>query len=99
MAYRLCTDEDGSKRWENPYVNGKKHGTVVYYHKDGSTNTTEWIHDTGTVMHFYEDGSKMSETPYVDGKWHGTKIRYRQDGSKWWETVYENGKMISTKRF
>ncbi|MBT3469992.1 MAG: hypothetical protein HN467_11775 [Opitutae bacterium] len=92
--------EDGSKRSETPYVDGKMHGTALWYFKDGSTKTSaEWVHGTGTEIWYHEDGSKWVETPYVDGKQHGTAIQYNKDGSPQNEIVYENGEVISSKRY
>jgi len=35
----------------------------------------------------------------VNGKINGTQIGYREDGSKAMETLYENGNVISRKKF
>lgn len=54
---------------------------------------------TGTSIGYREDGSKYGEIPFVDGKEHGTVIWYRKDGSKKEGAVFENGKIISSKRY
>ena len=86
---------DGS-RTETPFVNGKMHGTQIWYFKDGSTKTSEFVHGTGTVISYYEDGSKKWETPYANGKMHGRRIEYNQDGSKKYESTLVNGKQHGT---
>ena len=80
-------------------VDGKRHGTEIWYLKDGSTKKEKWVHGTGTQIWYNEDGSKSYESPYVDGKQHGTAIYYKEDGSKHSEIVFENGEFISRKDF
>ena len=92
--------EDGSKKWETPYVDGKEHGTVIAYYEDGSKwQEIPWVDGKrhGTAIAYYEDGSKQRENPYVDGKEHGTKIYYKADGSKRLEIPYVNGKKHGTE--
>ena len=88
-------------RIKAPYVNGKQHGTKIWYNKDGSKESeisyvNGKIHH-GTEMVDYPDGSKRSETPYVDGKKHGTSIRYNRDGSKGAEIPYVDGERHGTQ--
>ena len=90
-------NKDGSKFEEGPIVDGKIHGMVTRYLKDGSTKTEKWVHGAGTKIEYYEDGKKHRETSYVDGKRDGTLISYRNDGSKWGETAYVGGKMHGTQ--
>ena len=92
---------DGSKSHETPHVDGKRHGASIWYFKDGSTKTSEWVHGTGTEIQYHSNGSKLSETPFANGKKHGVAIWYYEDGSKKKkiEIVYENGKEISRKNF
>ena len=86
-----------------PYVNGKKHGTEIWYDWDNGYKWIEWPYVNGikhgTEISYYADGSKLSEITYVVGERHGTSIMYRGDGSVEKETVWENGKKISEKFF
>ena len=41
--------EDGSKRSETPYVDGKMHGTAIQYNKDGSPQR-EIVYENGEVI-------------------------------------------------
>ena len=96
--------KNGQKRIEGTLKDGKGHGTVIEYREDGSklkeTPRVDGIKNWyGTEIIYYEDGSKKYVTPFVDGKRHGTAIRYREDGSKERETVWENGNIISNKKF
>ena len=92
-----CWDE--YKRKEIPYVNGKKHGTAVYYRDDGSKER-EYSYENGkrhgTAVWYWEDGSKEREYSYEKGKKHGTVIRYYPNGTREGVTSYVNGKKHGT---
>ena len=46
--------EDGSKTWETPYVDGKEHGTQIWYREDGSKEREA----------VFENGNKISEKDF-----------------------------------
>ena len=90
--------EDGSKRKEMRYVDGKPQGMEIQFREDGSKcMETPWVDGKriGMEITYYKDGSKFSETPYVDGNANGTGIKYRQDGSKESETIFAKHKWQS----
>ena len=90
---------DGLKRSETPYVDGKKHGTWIYYHVDGWKTEAPYENgkEHGTVIQYYSDGSKRCETPYVNGNRHGTQIWYWRHGPKKSETPWVDGKKHGTE--
>ena len=93
--------EDGSKRTETPYANGKKHGVSIGFHREGyKWSETPYVEGKihGTVISYRKDGSKQKETPYVKSKQHGTLITFRDDGSKNSEYPYLNGKLHGTAK-
>jgi antitoxin component YwqK of YwqJK toxin-antitoxin module len=92
-------NKDGSKWRETPYVDDKEHGTRIRYY-DGSKKETPYVDGKihGTEIEYREDGSKKEEIPYENGYKHGTQIFYLGRLGKR-ETVYENGKMISSKLY
>ena len=90
---------DGSKFEEIPYLDGKKHGTMIDYHANGSKwSETPWVKgkEHGRKIVYHKDGYKWSEIPYRNGKRHGTVILYREDGSKVYETPFVDGKPHGT---
>ena len=90
--------ENGSKKEETPYVNGKLHGTEIEYRSDGSKwGEFPWVDGIkhGTEIGYFKDGTKAAEIPYVNGKEHGTQIWYNEEGSIKAEIVYENGESTS----
>ena len=85
-----------------PYVNGIKHGTMIWYSRDGSKSfempyVDGKIH--GTEFRYHKNGNKKEEKPFLEGIRHGTAIEYNEDGSKSAEYVFENGKEISREKF
>ena len=79
--------DDGSKLQKAVYVDGKQHGMVINYNRDGSTWTEEYNY----------------RFP-VYGTRNGTKIELWNNGplkgiQKRLEMVWENGKMISEKKW
>ena len=86
--------EDGSKEFEFPYVDGKKHGTQISYYPDGSKRyEIPYVNGKrhGTEIWYNKDGSR-NEYPYWNGKLHGTAIGYYEDGTKAGEGNYVNDK-------
>jgi len=63
--------KDGSKERKNPYVDGKLHGTQIFYREDGSKRyETSYVNGLkhGTQIWCREDGSKRLERVYENGK-------------------------------
>ena len=75
---------DGTKWIEMPYVNGKRHGTKIWYEDDGriwsETPYVEGIRQ-GVAIKYYKDGTRKSEEPWANGIRVGSGIEYREDGS------------------
>ena len=63
--------KDGSKSWEIPYVNGKRHGTGIVYNEYGSKwGKIPFLNGKrhGTQIEYNRDGSKVREFVYENGK-------------------------------
>ena len=63
--------ENGSKRKEIGWVDGKRHGREIWYSKDGSKRFERtWVNGVphGTQIDYREDGSKSQEIVYENGK-------------------------------
>ena len=96
----------GLKQRETPWVNGKMHGKEIEYYRNGS-KVLETSYENGKkhgteIFYYGNSGSKQRETPWVNGKKHGTEITYWHSGNKRNkrnETIYENGKKVSSKNF
>jgi antitoxin component YwqK of YwqJK toxin-antitoxin module len=64
-------------RNETPYVRGERHGTMRWWHADGSRECEiPYVNGKahGTATCWYADGSREREISYVDGTW------WRADG-------------------
>ena len=95
---------DGSKVREITYKKGEKHGQEVVYNVDGSKwRETSYLKGKmhGEYIQIVEDSDFFEKQvyQYENGKANGMAIAFYKDGSRKWETVWENDKFISTKRF
>ena len=86
MKTKVATDiwPNGQKRYEIPYVNGKRHGLDIWWHINGK----KW-HEIPYVngkrhdleVEWYPNEQKQRETPYVNGQIYGLVTRCFSDGS------------------
>ncbi|MFT4526568.1 MAG: hypothetical protein ACI85F_002743 [Bacteroidia bacterium] len=92
------------KAYDWPELNGKKHGTMQWYHiGTGEVYVTMDYKDGvkhGKEIMFYRDRSIHMEVDYVNGQKHGKDSRYyRYPDRPKQIRVYENGKLFSKKKF
>ena len=86
MKTKIETDTypNGKKMHETPYVNGKAHGLVTWWHENGQKwHEIPFVNGQqyGLETWWYESGQKWSETPYVNGQEHGLVIGWNINGS------------------
>lgn len=86
--------ENGQKKYEHPYKDGKEHGICRGWHKNGE-NEYEWPYNDGKEhgirLGWYKNGRKNYKHPHKDGKGHGIWRRWSETGQKWCEETWENG--------
>jgi antitoxin component YwqK of YwqJK toxin-antitoxin module len=87
--------ENGQKRTEQPYKDGKAHGLRTVWHENGqkaneSTSKNGKKHGPWTT--WYENGQKRTEENYKDGKKDGPWTWYYENGQKSYEQNYKDGK-------
>jgi hypothetical protein len=92
------------KAYDWPELNGKKHGTMQWYHiGTGDVYVTMDYKEGlkhGKETMFYRDRSIHTEVDYVNGKRHGQDARYyRYPDRPKQIRVYENDKMKSKQKF
>ena len=93
--------EDGSKKEETPYVEGKRQGVMIKYYEDGSKSSeTPYVdgNANGTEIKYRRNGSKEMETVYVKHS-KQSEVWYREDGSKWKEMPYKGHRFARHCRF
>ena len=90
--------ENGQKKSEETYKNGKLDGLGTYWYENGqmkSKGTTEdWRYDgleDGLVTLWYDNGQKYFEGTYKDGKLDGLGTWWYENGQKEEEGTYKNG--------
>jgi antitoxin component YwqK of YwqJK toxin-antitoxin module len=89
----ISTRYDGSKAYEEPYVNGKLYGARTEWDRLGNRiSETNYIDGamTGPETHWYLSGQVMAITHYVKGARHGLSTRWCENGQKRFEWSYAN---------
>ncbi len=89
----MSTRYDGSKAYEEPYVNGRLHGARTEWDRLGNRiSETNYIDGamTGPETHWYLSGQVMAVTHYVKGARHGLSTRWCENGQKRFEWSYAN---------
>ena len=101
--------DNGNKKRETHYKDGKEDGVTTYWHEDGTKSTeihykdgipgvqTWWNKDgtkkEGVDTDWYEDGTKSRESHYKDGRLDGVATCWDEDGNKDMESHYKDGKL------
>ncbi len=96
--------EDGTKRIECPFTDGKAFGTRTYYHPNGKKSTEGEVSDSplnnfwqavleGLHTDWYASGVVSSHTNYRKGVRHGDKTDYFESGNKRVHATFVDGTM------
>ena len=62
--------ENGQKKGEGTFKDGKREGLFVYWHENGQKSQEETFKDgkrEGLFVYWYENGKKKSEGTFIDG--------------------------------
>ena len=89
--------ENGQKKDEYTYKNGKMHGPFTEWHENGQKaedGTYKDGKEDGPFTLWHENGQKMSEGTYKDGKMHGIFRSWYEDGQKRSELIWKNDEPI-----
>ncbi len=88
--------QNGNKKGEVNWVDGKEDGLVVYYFADArksyETNYKEGKKN-GYATVWYPNGQKQWQTVFREGLTHGVWREWHPDGKKKFEANYSNGKL------
>ena len=87
--------ENGQKRSESNYVDGKENGlTTSWYERGQKEFEINYVDgkENGLVTTWYENGQKKSESNYVNDKKHGLWTHWSENGQKELEINYVDGK-------
>ena len=86
--------DNGNKKSEIHYKNGKLDGVQTYWYEDGNKELERHYKDgemDGVATEWCEDGTKIEEH-YKDGKLDGVSTWWYEDGTKNSEAQYKDGK-------
>ena len=86
--------ENGQKRAEANYKDGKVDGLAVMWHQNG-TKAAEVNHKDGKKeglsVRWHQNGTKAAEGNYKDGKADGLSVKWHENGQKAGERNYKDG--------
>lgn len=91
---RIAYYENGNKKSEHEYKNGKKHGKFVEWYESGEKEAEGHYFedkDHGTIRHWYKDGKTKGSGTFDRGT--GTWTEYYPDGKKKTVGTYKDGKV------
>jgi len=87
----MSTRYDGSKAYEEPYVDGRLHGARTEWDRLGNRISETTYSDgakTGPESHWYLSGQVMAVTHFEKGARHGLSTRWCENGQKRFEWSY-----------
>ncbi len=90
--------ENGLKRSEGPYQDGKRQGVWTSWYDNGSIGQSgPYLNDVrhGTWTVYYRNGRKESEGLYRNGKREGTWVKWHEDGRKHAEMDYQGDTIVA----
>ena len=91
------TYENGQKKSEGTFKDGKKNGKVTLWYENGQMEKQSTYKDgkyDGTVTVWFKNGQKQYEGTFKDGKENGKVTLWNENGQKQLESTYENGEEI-----
>jgi antitoxin component YwqK of YwqJK toxin-antitoxin module len=92
--------ENGQKREERNYVDGKAQGKQEEWYEDGQKwSEKNYLNgkEHGSYERWYENGQKMLEEHYIDGQPHGKRIVWAENGKILAEVNYVDGVLVERK--
>jgi antitoxin component YwqK of YwqJK toxin-antitoxin module len=91
----LCKYENGQKKTEGNYKDGKLDGKWTVWYENGQILKEENWKDNipdGNWTYWFENGQKKSEVNYKDGKLDGVYNSWYENGQKKVEAYFKDGK-------
>jgi len=92
--------DNGQKKSEENYKDGKPDGLLVYWYENGQKQTEINYKDGkphGIGFNWYENGQKEAEGNHKDGKMDGLLVAWHENGQKQMELTFKDNEPISEK--
>ena len=102
LFYTYNNKEENQPKAIKPYNNGKYHGEVKRYYKNGQLEESENYkkgEKHGEAKYFYENGKLRIKINYVNGKQTGEEIRYFENENLKSKTLYKNDIKLEIPKF
>ena len=93
----IALHENGQKKMEGNFKNGKKDGLETSWYEDGQKWTEGNFKDDqkdGLFTIWYTNGQKMAEGNFKDGKHEGLALYWHKNGQKSVEENYKDDKLV-----
>ena len=95
----LCKYENGQKKSEGNFKDGKKDGKRTSWNENGQIEVEENFKDgkliDETAYLYHENGQKHYEINFKDSKFDGKSTMWHENGQKEAEAMYKDGECIS----
>ena len=81
---------------ETPYLQGKHHGSQIFYHSNGNKKWERKFENdvqTGVEQFWNEEGELIKEVSYKFGEFHGLQRERQSDAAGWDEKSFEFGRL------
>ena len=94
--------ENGKKKSEGHFKDGKKDGLWTRWHKNGQKEYEEHYKNGkqhGLETYWYQNSQKLLEVHWKDGEKDGLETWWDEDGRKIIEVQYKGGEEVSHKEF
>jgi len=91
--------ENGQKRFEGNYKDGKEDGLHNAWHKNGQKSSEgNWKNGWGVGTHtsWFDNGQKDTEGKYKNGLDEGIHTRWNRNGEVFWKLLYKRGRVVKT---
>jgi hypothetical protein len=91
--------ENGQKRFEGNYKDGKEDGPHNAWHKNGQKSSEgNWKNGWGVGTHtrWFDNGQKDTEGKYKNGLYEGIHTRWNRNGEVFWKLLYKRGRVVKT---
>ena len=89
--------ENGQKKWEGNYKDGKKDGIWIGWHSNGrKMSKVNFKNDkqNGLGVQWHSNGQKMCEGSFKDGKRDGAWATWFEDGTEALNVTYRDGEIV-----
>ena len=94
--------ENGQKRWEANYKDGKEEGLRVEWYDTGEKTQETNFKDgweEGLRVGYYKNGQKSEEENFKNGNQDGLHVMWHENGQKMFEANWKDDKILPARKY